>query len=764
MMVFNPVYIKKSNDGEAQLFGNGFPNQKPTYLFSDIIKVILAKTEQPVGSDIQNADDNTGNISGIDTSDNPLMISDAEVELFDRLIKLNSVNATLENLQAEEKAGKQIVLDSLQMYLKGLTNKEEITNKEEKSFEIDKSDLLVVLNLLAGNIFENNDIPEMENDFALELKGFIEEVEALVDKIDITENKKIVIERSDFAIALKPLENGKINLELISKSTPDTKNEILNKVTPVDAQKVHIPESETSFNQLSHIPTAQTTEKIFTENTEVQKESLAEVNEKTVTNKQIHVEHKNVAKEDKPKIDAAAKESVNKEVNTTVKENEVKDFNQSNYRNEKTTHTKSSINELKVSAENKIIFKIDNSHPDAKPVVNNDNSKSAINIKPIETKEYFNGKISIDVVSVKEDSNKTSTLVKTEAINVSKVTDAQPKIFNLPKVENVEQQNSTVTPDASKIINEFLNTTAKTIEIKAKTTVDKTHDNVSKNLQQTPDKQTLTPQTEANTMLKDETIETEHVVKTPVKEKTTKPVNLQSANVSSSENKTTEIKNESTDSINQKQTTEYVVVDKKNSTEDVNKNNADSEKIVVGKEKSSKVVTSNKEADQQKPDSQNQHTFDKTPINFSKAVQLGKDIKEAVKVVDQSRLMNEIENVIKNGDRKLVQLNLYPEELGSVKISLDVNDKVINAKIDVTSDSVRQIILTQAENLKTSLTQSGIQLASLNVSVNNPDEKNSQQGKTKRKDGSVNKKIVIKDIPQGAKVKNLGYNTYDYIV
>lgn len=758
MMVFNPVYIKKSNDGEAQLFGNGFPNQKPTYLFSDIIKVILAKTEQPAGSDIQTADENSGNAAGIETSDNPLMISDAEVELFDRLIKLNSVNTTLENLQAEEKAGKQIVLDSLQMYLKGLTNQEELTKKEVNSYEIDKSDLLVVLNLLAGNIFENNDIPDMENDFALELKGFIEEVEALVDKIDITENKKIVIERSDFAIALKPLENGKINLELISKSTPDAKNEVLNKVTPVDAQKVHIPENETSFNKLSHIPPAQTTEKIFIENTEIQKESLAEVNEKPITNKQIHVEHKNETKEDKPKIDAAAKESATKEINTTAKENEAKGFNQSNYRNEKITQTKSSINESKVNAENKVIFKIDNSHPDAKPVVNNDNSKSSINIKPIEAKEYFNGKISIEVVNVKEDLNKTSTPVKTEAINASKVTDAQPKIFNLQGEESIIQHDSST--EAAKPKNVLINQTEK-----AEITDVKVDGSIDKKVNQASTKQTAGDKVDVNTVLRNENDEIEHAGnKTVVKEKAEKVLNVQSSNSSISETKTTESKVEPANNGNQNQTSEYVVVDKKNSTEDVNKNNADSEKIVVGKEKSSKVVTSNKEADQQKPDSQNQHTFDKTPINFSKTVQLGKEIKEAVKVVEQSRLMNEIENVIKNGDRKLVQLNLYPEELGSVKISLDVNDKVINAKIDVTSDSVRQIILTQAENLKTSLTQSGIQLASLNVSVNNPDEKNSQQGKTKRKDGSVNKKIIIKDIPQGAKVKNLGYNTYDYIV
>ena len=298
-----------------------------------------------------------------------------------------------------------------------------------------------------------------------------------------------------------------------------------------------------------------------------------------------------------------------------------------------------------------------------------------------------------------------------------------------------------------------------------KQTVSDNTDNLKEQIQTT---NKLTAETKADTGItsKKEVVDTEKTLPKNTQVKEEKPVNIQN-NVSQTKDiKTAETKIETANANNQNRAAEYVNVDKKSTNETINKNNTESENILVNKAKTVKAVASNKETDQQKPDSQNQNTFDRTAVNMSKLNQYGKDIKETVKVVDQSRLMNEIENLVKSGERKVVKLNLYPEDLGSVKISLDVNNKIVTAKIDVTNDAVRQMRMTQSDSLKSALTQSGIQLASLNVSVNNFDEKTSQQqGKMKRKGGSVERKSAIKDVPStGTKVKNLGYNTYDYIV
>ena len=431
------------------------------------------------------------------------------------------------------------------------------------------------------------------------------------------------------------------------------------------------------------------------------------------------------------------------------------------------TAEKVAENEPKVSAKDgKEVIKIINENPQVKTKSNGENVKVVSNEKPVEGKEFFNGKIKIEVVNVNQDSNRKSALVKpdavkadvvkTDAVKSDNFTDVQSKVVNSQSTEIAANQTNKTTADVPKLKNVVDNQPVKNVEVSGNENVKEQAQTVTKNPANT--------KADSNTILKKETAENSQADQKITTLKEEKPVSIHNTSSSVKDVKTGDVKTDSTNTVNQNQTAEYAAVDKKSTNDNVNKNNLDSERTTISKEKSVKAVTSNKETDNQKPDSQNQNSFDRSSVNMNKLNQYGREVKETVRVIDQSRLMSEIENTIKNGDRKVVKLNLSPEDLGSVKISLDVNDKIVTAKINVTTDAAKQIILTQADSLKSSLTQSGIQLASLNVSVNNSDDKGPQQGKMKRKGSSVNGKVVIDDVPSGVKAKNLGYNTYDYIV
>ncbi len=790
-MLFNPVYIQKSNDGEAQLFGSGFPNQKPTYLFSDIIKVILSKADQAVEADGKVQGGETGIEAGI--SESPLMISDAEVELFDKFMKMNFTDMNVETIQGENTADAVVVLDNLKMYLKGLTNQEETTSQDVKTFEIDSSDLLVVLNIVAGNIYEKNEITAGgETDFNLELKDFIKEVENLFNQSVNKADQKIIIERSDFSVILEPLKNNKISVSLVDKKVNENVEVAGGTIQQVESLEVLNTEKE-NINMQSKQPVINSEKQDVpadnSDNIDASTNVIKVSSDETPLNVQVPTDKKVVVKESHVNIESTANETSEtknvKGINISTKQKNQVDRTDDKIKilegetkvqqaeGKETTTIKDAApqsqvkgNDKNVEAsvspgKNKVQFEVENVKMSAK----NENVKEPANVskitsteKTIEVKEFFNGKIKIEVINVSKDSSKNSTSVKAEAVKANDFTDVQPKILHPQNSENELPQSSKVVIDSEKPENVLINSSTKIVEQKIELPAEKTIDNISKDSQPASNKQVIETKVDTNQILKSDTAENELTVKKHIPRKhEAESVKVQAADTPA------ETKTENVMASNHNQSAEYAAIDKK-STSEINKNNVNNDKAEVIKEKSIKTITPGKEANQQKFDSQNQSGYDKTAIAVNKINQYQKEVKETIKIVDQSRLISEIENLIKGGERKVVKFNLYPEDLGSVKISLDVSDKVVTAKIDVSNDAVRQIILTQAESLKSSLTQNGIQLASLNVSVNNSDEKTAQQGKLKRKVGTVDKKTAISDFSNRTKMKNLGYNTYDYIV
>ncbi|MBA3035182.1 MAG: flagellar hook-length control protein FliK [Desulfobacterium sp.] len=79
-------------------------------------------------------------------------------------------------------------------------------------------------------------------------------------------------------------------------------------------------------------------------------------------------------------------------------------------------------------------------------------------------------------------------------------------------------------------------------------------------------------------------------------------------------------------------------------------------------------------------------------------------------------LGKQISRSVARGDR-IINLQLTPPELGSVKISLEIKDSVLQLKIVAESASAKEILLNNSHDLKNVLADQGIKLEKLDIQV-----------------------------------------------
>ncbi|MHB1687319.1 MAG: flagellar hook-length control protein FliK [Ignavibacteriaceae bacterium] len=135
-----------------------------------------------------------------------------------------------------------------------------------------------------------------------------------------------------------------------------------------------------------------------------------------------------------------------------------------------------------------------------------------------------------------------------------------------------------------------------------------------------------------------------------------------------------------------------------------------------------------------------------------------------IKTVKANDLLSEINNIIQQGNTKSAVIKLDPENLGKVKIVLDVIDKAVHANIEVENENVKQIVQNNINDLKQSLNLNGLQLSSINVSLNSGDEKANKSFQQKKKNGFNQYDRKIEETGDAFVSKSLGYNTYDYLI
>ncbi len=128
----------------------------------------------------------------------------------------------------------------------------------------------------------------------------------------------------------------------------------------------------------------------------------------------------------------------------------------------------------------------------------------------------------------------------------------------------------------------------------------------------------------------------------------------------------------------------------------------------------------------------------------------------------------------KAGDEVSIQLS--PEHLGKVRVTLEMKEGGMSARIAVENDAVRQQVEANLSSLKDSLENQGIKLQGLEVSVDqrhsslfNPDGSNSESFFHRRGQGgeggdaSGRDNVSFESAPESDTGRRMGYNTMEYI-
>lgn len=132
--------------------------------------------------------------------------------------------------------------------------------------------------------------------------------------------------------------------------------------------------------------------------------------------------------------------------------------------------------------------------------------------------------------------------------------------------------------------------------------------------------------------------------------------------------------------------------------------------------------------------------------------------------VKASNLLNEISRLFEKGESKSVVLKLKPDTLGQVKILLDVVDKFVNVNIQVNNESVKQMVQNNINTLVQTLNLSGLHLSSLNVSINNYENKENKSDSEKKKSSTSRFQQKTSEDVNTINTKSMGYNTYDFLI
>ncbi|MFA7418957.1 MAG: flagellar hook-length control protein FliK [Melioribacteraceae bacterium] len=139
-----------------------------------------------------------------------------------------------------------------------------------------------------------------------------------------------------------------------------------------------------------------------------------------------------------------------------------------------------------------------------------------------------------------------------------------------------------------------------------------------------------------------------------------------------------------------------------------------------------------------------------------------KPVHEQFKTVKQQEIIPEFSKLIQQGEKQTLTLQLSPENLGKVKLTVDMIDNQIVTKIEVENEQVKQFVQSNIEQLKQNMQSAGIPLTNVNVSLSD-DQKNQKVFTQKKKSsGREDKEEVIEETISMQAKKHMGYNTYEF--
>ncbi|MEW6652370.1 MAG: flagellar hook-length control protein FliK [Bacteroidota bacterium] len=133
-----------------------------------------------------------------------------------------------------------------------------------------------------------------------------------------------------------------------------------------------------------------------------------------------------------------------------------------------------------------------------------------------------------------------------------------------------------------------------------------------------------------------------------------------------------------------------------------------------------------------------------------------------LKTIKQQEILPELSKMVLNGERQTMTLQLTPENLGRVKLTVDMIDNQIITKIEVESEQVKQFVQSNLDQLKQNMQSAGVPLTNVNVSLS--DEQKNQKLFTQKKKSLTGqeKEDIIEEVTRFNTRKQMGYNTYEF--
>ncbi|MCX6169912.1 MAG: flagellar hook-length control protein FliK [Ignavibacteriales bacterium] len=136
---------------------------------------------------------------------------------------------------------------------------------------------------------------------------------------------------------------------------------------------------------------------------------------------------------------------------------------------------------------------------------------------------------------------------------------------------------------------------------------------------------------------------------------------------------------------------------------------------------------------------------------------------EPMKLIKPAEIISEFSKIIQAGEKQSMTFQLTPENLGKVKLIVDLVNNNISTRIEVENDQVKQFIQSNIEQLKQNLQSSGVHLSNVNISLAESEQKFAKTFTPRRKMGEKISKIKEGDDSTRRSQKSLGYNTYEYL-
>ncbi len=197
-----------------------------------------------------------------------------------------------------------------------------------------------------------------------------------------------------------------------------------------------------------------------------------------------------------------------------------------------------------------------------------------------------------------------------------------------------------------------------------------------------------------------------------------------------------------------------------------NKNNDSTEVATNVKEDIPLNINSEKISNQTKSDfvsTINSKENINSEINNFHKVEVNDKFFRAEKIIEISEVLKEVSSLISKKENGIIKLQIKPESLGKILITIDATKEIVNARIEVENKAVQALLENNINQLYSNLNQNGVQLSSVQIFLNQGESKNYKPNYFKKKSFEENNNF-LNDEDEKITTRKLGYNTYEYLI